>query len=1023
MDEQAGAGGHLDFPAKVGELVAKFRGQEERYRSRDYNEAQLRVDFLNDFLGALGWDVQNSQNLPEHSREVIYEDRVKVGSLTKAPDYGFRLGGKRRFFVEAKKPVEDIQQSARHAYQLRRYGWSAGLPLCILTDFEEFSVYDCRIRPEEADAASIARVFTMRYEDYERRWQEIAGRFSRAAVLDGAFDDFAEASKSKRGTETVDKAFLADLELWRDQLARHLALRNKQLSARDLNEAVQQLLDRIIFLRICEDRGIEPYGQLQALLNGSGVYARLCELFQRADARYNSGLFHFKEEPGRSTTQDTWSLLLTVDDKPLKDIIRKLYYPASPYEFSVIPSELLGQVYERFLGKVIRLTPGGQAKVEEKPEVRKAGGVFYTPTYIVDTIVRRTVGPQVEGKSPADIAKLAILDPACGSGSFLLGAYDFLLNWHLAWYTANQPERHKDKLRKAADDAWILTTAERKRILLDHLYGVDIDPQAVEVTKLSLLLKVLEGETDESLHGQMRLLQERALPDLERNIQCGNSLIGPGSTLGRQLMLGPLDKETSYRVNAFDWNAAFPAVMARGGFDAIIGNPPYIRIQALKEWAPLEVDFYKQRYRSASKGNYDIYVVFVERCLELLSPDGRLGFILPHKFFNAQYGQALRQLIAAGRHLAEVIHFGDQQIFDQATTYTCLMFLEKSGSPSLHFTKVASLPSWRRDQSGESGDIPAERVTPAEWNFVVSKGADLFERLRAMPVKLGDVARVFVGTQTSADDVYVLRDVIDLGQRIEGHSTAQGRRVVVEKDVTRPFLGGKDIRRYSLASSKQVLVCPYDISPDAFSLIAEQDLIERYPLAHAYLSASRAVLNARENGKLAGTNWFRYGYPKSMSQFQRDKIVVPDYNNEASYCIDTSGHYFKTGYGIIPQSTKTALAGLLAQLNSRLLFQYLLTIGTQLRGGYVRFWTQFITQLPIAIAGESAIPASSDTASLDFLALKMLDLHRRLPSVQSTHDRNLIQRQIEATDREIDRLVYELYELTPAEIAVVEGRG
>ena len=186
-------------------------------------------------------------------------------------------------------------------------------------------------------------------------------------------------------------------------------------------------------------------------------------------------------------------------------------------------------------------------------------------------------------------------------------------------------------------EEWKLTTAERKRILLNNIFGVDIDRQAVEVTKLSLLLKVLEGENEETISKQLKLFAERALPDLSRNIKCGNSLVGwdilkdnPG-----------LSEEEIARINPFDWEREFAEVFLKGGFDVVIGNPPYIRIQMMKEWAPLEVEHYKEKFISASTGNYDIYVVFVEQGLSLLNKNGRLGFILPHKFFNAKYGQPL----------------------------------------------------------------------------------------------------------------------------------------------------------------------------------------------------------------------------------------------------------------------------------------------------------------------------------------------------------------------------------------------
>ncbi len=445
--------------------------------------------------------------------------------------------------------------------------------------------------------------------------------------------------RGKRGTLEVDDAFLQEMEGWRELLAKNLAIRNPALeNVRQLNYAVQMTIDRIVFLRICEDRGIEKEDQLKELTKEEGIYARLCELFRAADQRYNSGLFHFAAEKGQSSQPDDLTLQLQIDDKVLKEIIKDLYFP-SPYVFKLIPTDILGQVYERFLGKVIRLTAGHQAKVEEKPEVRKAGGVYYTPTYIVEYIVKNTVGKLLEGKTPEQAAALKIVDPACGSGSFLLGAYQCLLDWHISYYSGHEPEKWargaSPVLYQDQHGEWKLTTRAKKAILLNNLHGVDIDPQAVEVTKLSLLLKVLEGESQESIGHQLSLLNERALPDLGRNIQCGNSLIGPDYYAERQLGFGFADEEERQRVNAFDWQTAFPQVFAKGGFDAVIGNPPYIRIQALQEWAPTEVEFYKKEYKSASKGNYDIYVVFVEKGLSLLNQNGVLGFILPHKFFNA----------------------------------------------------------------------------------------------------------------------------------------------------------------------------------------------------------------------------------------------------------------------------------------------------------------------------------------------------------------------------------------------------
>ncbi len=429
-------------PKEILDLVERFGQHQDDYRNGRYTETQVRRDYIDPFFKALGWDVDNSQGMAEAYRDVIHEDIVKVGGDTKAPDYSFRIGGTRKFFVEAKKPSVYIKGEPEPAFQVRRYAWSGKLPLSILTDFEEFAVYDCRIRPSKSDKADKARIHYWTYKEYADKWDEIAAVFSKDAVLKGSFDRYAVAVKGKKGTAEVDAAFLDEIESWREHLAKSIAQRNPELSQKALNYAVQQTIDRIIFLRICEDRGIENYAQLQALQSGTNTYKRLTELFRKADERYNSGLFHFRDEKDITEPPDGITLKLDIDDKPLKEIFQYLYYPDSPYEFSVLGADILGSVYEQFLGKVIRLTEGHHAKIEEKPEVKKAGGVYYTPTYIVDYIVKHTVGKLLEGKTPKQVEKLHILDPACGSGSFLIGAYQFLLDWHRDWYEKDGADKY-----------------------------------------------------------------------------------------------------------------------------------------------------------------------------------------------------------------------------------------------------------------------------------------------------------------------------------------------------------------------------------------------------------------------------------------------------------------------------------------------------------------------------------------------------------------------------------------------------
>lgn len=1002
----------------IARLVERFVANRDRYRASAYNEETARSEFIGPLFEALGWDVHNRLGAAEAYKDVIHEESIKVGDYTKAPDYTFRIGGTRKFFVEAKKPFVDLRSDPAPAYQLRRYAWSAKLPLSVLTDFEELVVYDTRIRPQETDKPSVGRILYFGVEDLLPKLDEIWGVFSKEAVLKGSFDRYAEETKGKRGTSEVDAEFLKEIEGWREELARSIALRNPDLTADELNYAVQATIDRIIFLRIAEGRGAEGYGRLLGLTNGPQIYGRLVELYRRADERYDSGLFDFQA--------DELTPRLSIDDKVLKPILAGLYYPASPYEFSVLPAEILGNVYEQFLGRVIRLTKGHRAVVEEKPEVKKAGGVYYTPADVVDEIVQRTLGRLCEGKTPKQMKAVRVLDPACGSGSFLLKAYQLLLDRHLAWYRDHDPQRHKKEVFLGPGGQWRLTTAEKHAILLSSIYGVDIDRQAVEVTKLSLLLKVLEGESDETLR-HFGLFGERALPSLESNVKCGNSLIGSEALHG----LFP-DADELKRINPFDWKREFPRVFADGGFDVVIGNPPYIRIQTMQEWAPREVELYKTLYRSAGSGNYDIYVVFVEKGLSLLAPSGKLGFILPHKFFNAKYGEALRTTLAQGQHLEAVVHFGDQQVFASATTYTCLLFLSKTPQKSLELTAVSDLAAWRSSRQGETGSIPASQVGPGAWTFVAGAGGALLERLKAFPVTLEAVTdRIFQGLKTSADKIYIVEERSRVSKGVLVYSREKEAEYRLEPDLLHPLAKGGDSSAYALTTTNRLILFPYARdATGSMRLLGDAELRKSYPMTWQYLQDNRDYLQEREDGRMRGPGWYAFGRSQALDVIGSPKLFTPDIAPRPSFSLDESGEVFFTGgaaggYGILVKKSQDRLYTM-GLLNSRLLGWFIRQTATRMRGGYFSFEARFIRGLPMKVIDPTSSTERKAHDQLVAHVQEMLKLKKRAMAARTPHDRTQLERQVATTDRDIDQIVYGLYGLTAKEIDLVEketGQG
>jgi len=1000
----------MPVPQLILDLIERFERNLDAYKSGSYNETQVRREFIDPFFEALGWDVNNREGNAEAYKDVIHEDAVKVGGITKAPDYSFRIGGVRKFFVEAKKPSILVKDDPAPAFQVRRYAWSAKLPLSIVTDFEELAVYDCRIKPDQKDRADKARVKYYTFRHYADKWDEIAGIFSKNSILKGSFDKYAESHKAKRGTAEVDSAFLEEIESWRDALARNIALRNT-LSVRELNEAVQRTIDRIIFLRIAEDRGIEEYGSLRGICNGPNTFNRLRELFYRADDRYNSGLFHFRHEKGEAEPPDSLTISLSIDDKPLKDILKRLYYPDSPYEFAVLPADILGQVYEQFLGKVIRLTSDHRAVVEDKPEVKKAGGVFYTPTYIVEYIVQNTVGKLLEGKTPKQAEAIRILDPACGSGSFLLGAYQYLLDWHQKWYVGNDPEKWAKAKKPALHQGhgtWHLTTAERKRILLNNIFGVDIDSQAVEVTKLSLLLKVLEGETGETLNQQMRLFHERALPDLGSNIKCGNSLIGPDFYDNRQMNL--MADEEMYRVNVFDWQREFAGVFKAGGFDAVIGNPPYVRAESLGDAKA----YLQQRY-SAYDGGADLYAYFMEKGVRLLRAGGMFGIIVSSSFLRTRFAAPLRTWLKDNATIERIVDFGGLPVFANAKdVYVCIPILKKaapSATTAVCQVPELNLPDLQKFVDTRSYDVPQEQFTAEAWSLKGGIESALFAKVMAAGVPLGQYVdkKIFYGVKTGLNEAFVI--------------DAATRQALISKDpksaeLIKPLLGGEEIRRFVTRPKGQFIIFP-----------RRGVAIDNYPAILEHLTQWRTELTPKQSkndkrGRKPGRyQWYEIQDDVAYYEhFELPKIIFPDICKGPRFVLDSDGHYLtNTAYCL-----GTDDRYLLGILNSRLFWFAIshISIPFGVRAGEYRYRLiyQYMEKVPIRPIDFTNLTDKARHDRMVQLVEQMLTLQKQLPEARTGHDQTHLQRQLDATDRQIDRLVYELYGLTEEEVAVVEGQ-
>ena len=638
-----------DSFAHVRELAARFAENEAAYLSPKYIEQEVRGQFLDPFFEALGWDVYHREHPNPYEREVKIEKSVMVGDRGKRADYAFFTKPnffQARFLAEAKKPARNLE-NPNDCFQAIRYGWNSNTPIAVLTDFEHFIVLDSRSKPN-VDKALHLILQKFHYSQFadEEEFRKLYYLFSREAVVEGSIEKFVTGLKKGKkakldaaapaiGTvqvEPVGDTFLNELDRERENLARAFKSGNENLDGDELTEITQRTLDRLVFIRFLEDKLVEPSEIIDRFGKKTGnAWRDFANEMPRLNSIYNGIIF----KPHPILDSPTFE----PDERRFRLTVNWLSHRNSSYDFNTIPIHILGSIYERFLGKTITVT-GKRPTVEEKPEVRKAGGVYYTPEYIVTYIVENTIGKLIAGKTPDEISEMRFADIACGSGSFLLGMFDCLIKYHVEWYGKNKTRREasikKNLVRETADGNLQLTLEHKRDILLNNIYGVDLDAQAVEVAQLSLYVKLLEEETAASVQPKIGArrklggLGEQLLPSLGKNIVHGNSLIDYDIMDG--LGFDAFEHRKLYPMN---FEQTFPKVFANGGFDAIVGNPPYDVLEKDRgeERTPHSVlsEYVRRRadYVDALGGKLNLFRFFIVRGATLLRKNGYFGLIVP----------------------------------------------------------------------------------------------------------------------------------------------------------------------------------------------------------------------------------------------------------------------------------------------------------------------------------------------------------------------------------------------------------
>jgi len=987
---------------EIARLIKIFKENINQYKLSTYKEAQVRKEFIDKFFESLGWDVDNTEGNSEQYKDVINEDAIKIEGNTKAPDYAFRIGGQRVFFVEAKKPSVKLKENSESAYQLRRYSWNTGIPISILTDFEEFIIYDCRVKPDPKDDSSVARIMFVSYENYLEKFDEIWNIFSKEAVLKGSFDKFVESKKGMKGTTEVDNSFLREIEKWRENLAKNIALRNPKLTIEELNFSIQKIIDRVLFLIICEYKNIEKYGKLNEIAKKPNIYKNIIPYFKEADDRYNGGIFDF--------SKDCITPNLIIDDKVLKEIIINLYYPKSPYDFSVLPIEILGKVYEKFLGKTIRLTSSHQAKVEGKPEVRKAGGVYYTPEYVVNYIVENTIGKLINGKTPKQIENIKILDSACGSGTFLVRAYTYLLNYLLEYYKQN-PTKYKKEIYQTKKGSWFLTTEIRKNILLNNIYGVDIDAQAVEVTKLSLLLKVLENETKESVNQQLKLFKERILPDIDKNIRWGNSLVN--SSYFAQKTLTSTSDELN-KINPFDWDVAFPFK-----FDVVIGNPPYVKEYTNRGSFEIVKDTDMKKYY---QGKMDLWYLFTCKALDLLKENGLHSYIAQNNWITNAGASILRNKILSDSKIISFFDFNDFKVFKQAGIQTMIFVLEKkkiSKTYSVDYFKVINKNISKEEltnylitkREGDKIERFRAKINPTEMKdksitFINTEIGEVFERMKKADIFYFSEKEITNGLQVQQDYVNkkhlkVLGTEFKLGEGVFIISDKEMKNLRLSekerKDLIKPLFTTNEIDRYKIDNKNKYWVI---YTSSKFKNSSE---IKLYPNIKNHLDKFRKIIT---------TDFKPYGIHRTRVEdfFKGKKIVSVRKTKIPSFSFVNFDSYVNQVYYVI-KTNRINMKFLTGLLNSKLIHFWLYHKGKR-QGEQLQVDKAPLLEIPLIRQENEQIIQNVDL---------IIELNKKLKTINLDREKELIKKQILALEKQNDEIVYDLYNITDKEKQIIES--
>lgn len=990
----------VEIKNKIHALVQKYEQGKDIYRTTRFNETQVRNEFLDPLFEILGWDIRNITGKNTNEREVLLEEPLKanVASHTKKPDYTFRLFGERKFFLEAKKPCVHIEREDDPAKQLRRYGFTAGLKISVLSNFEYLYIYDTSFPVEQNDTRIKAVVREYKYTDYEDAAEELWEYLGKNSVYSGRFDEVWSEIEANVNHKSVDELFLQQINDWRLMLGTEILRNNPEIEMEELGDVVQSYINKILFLRVCEDRNIETYQSLLQIADHNS-HRELIAKFKSADSRYNSGLFEEKlsDEIIGNVSSSFWS------------IIRELYFPQSPYSFAVLSSDILGKIYEIFLSQRLAVV-GNQLSIVNKPE-NEDRDIVTTPNFIVSEILRQTIKDNLAYLTDNQILSLRCADIACGSGAFLLETFQLLCDALVDFYTKND----RSKLIQTDINTYKLKFEIKRKVLTSCIYGVDKDFNAVEACKFGLLLKLLEGEDESTIATFYPVL-----PTLDENIFYGNSLLEASDVPNNQ----------TEDINPFDFGERM--------FDYIVGNPPYMKTEDIKKFTPKEHKLYPKRYKSAYK-QYDKYFLFIERAFKLLKENGAMGYIVPSKFMNVGAGKELRKFLSVHKAIKAITSFGAHQVFSDKSTYSCIIVLQNKKNDSFKYYEIDSLSRWKvRDLTSFSeNERDVSLIGENAWILCSDRLQSILNHISTQSSPLGEIVGndyIFNGIQTSANKVYIFQPENEDGQYYYFKYNKQDYQV--EKKVTKPYFktvsGNDSLNTYRTFKPNARVIFPYKKGFDGKLDIIKLSTIQRkYPYFYNYLTAIQPELD-RPGRDIKPTpttadEWHRFGRHQSLEACEiSEKIIVGVLAQENKYAVDTNGTLVSSGgtagYCLvsIPVDSHYSIYYIQAILGS-IQGEWLASLyGEIFRGGFIARGTKVLKQIPIRtidFTNPDDVAVHNEIVERQKSLITLGD--RIVAAGSNTRKSTPLKRQFELQKTEQQRAINNLYGMTDEEVALI----